>query len=107
MTNERTAQPRQLREAQTAAPKSARIDARLTGEQKDIVTRAAELTGRSLSDFIIASAYENALRTIREHQVITLSANEGRAFISALADPPQPNTAARKAAARYLKSRSA
>lgn len=106
MTAERTVRTPRPRSLRRAATKSARVDARLTGEQKEIVTRAAELTGRSLTDFMITSAYENALRTIREHQVIALSANDARAFINALANPPEPNQAARKAASRFAKSRS-
>ena len=69
---------------------SARIDARLTPEQKAVIQHAADLQSRSVSDFVIECAYAEAERTIREHEIITLSAQESMRFAELLLDPPAP-----------------
>ena len=81
--------------------KTARFEARITAEQKTLFLRAAALTGRSLTDFVVASAQETAVRTVREHEAMTLSARNREAFVSALLNPPTPGKRLRKAALRY------
>lgn len=81
--------------------KSERLEARISKEQKEIVQRAAELSGRSLTDFIIDSAMEAAERAIRTHQVLELTARSTAAFTASLANPPAPNDNLRRAAQRY------
>jgi uncharacterized protein (DUF1778 family) len=88
-------------ETESRSSRSARLEARITAEQKDILSRAAALLGRSLTDFVITSAYETAARTIREHETMVLSERDRKAFVSALLDPPAPGARLRKAARRY------
>jgi len=83
------------------AAKTARLEARLTGEQKALIQHAADLTGRSLTEFIVSSAQEVAARTVREHGVLTLSGRDRQAFIDALGKPSLPNKRLRQAASRY------
>jgi uncharacterized protein (DUF1778 family) len=83
--------------------KTARFEARITNEQKNLFLKAAALTGRSLTDFVIASAHETANRTVREYEVMRLSARDRETFVSALLDSPAPNARLRKAAQRYGK----
>jgi uncharacterized protein (DUF1778 family) len=61
------------------------------------------LTGKSLTDFIVASAHENASRTVREHEAMVLSIRDREAFVSALLHPPTPSTRLRKAARHFRK----
>lgn len=82
-------------------PKSERLEARLTAEQKEVLQRAAALGGSSVSDFVVRSAQREAERILREHDVVTLSARDSRVFVEALLNPPAPNDAFRAAAARY------
>ncbi|HYP41896.1 MAG TPA: DUF1778 domain-containing protein [Chloroflexia bacterium] len=91
---------RKYREATTAA-KSARLEARVTQEQKSIVQRAAQLRGLSVTDFLTTSAQSVAEAVIREHNVITLTAQDSIAFAQALLNPGEPNTALRAAFARH------
>lgn len=63
--------------------------------------RAAEMQGRTLTDFIVASAQDAALRTIEELQIIRLNAEESRTFAEALINPRGPNKKLREAARRY------
>lgn len=78
-------------------PRTSRIEARLTKDALAIVKRAAEMEGRTLSDFIVAAAQEVARRTIEDHQVIRLSAEDQARFVDMLLDPPEPTDALRRA----------
>jgi uncharacterized protein (DUF1778 family) len=81
--------------------KKERLEARITTGQKTLFLRAATLTGRSLTDFVVASAQEKAMSTVREYEAMTLSARDTAAFVSALLNPPAPGERLRKAARRY------
>ena len=78
-----------------------RLEARVSREQKDLFVRAAELQGRSLTDFVIASAQEAAIATVRTHDALALSERDRRAFVSALLSPPAPGKRLKQAAQRY------
>jgi len=54
-----------------------------------------------VTDFVIGSAHEAASRTLREHEVMTLSGRDREAFVAALLDLPAPGDRLRKAARRY------
>lgn len=82
----------------TGSTRSARIEARIAPEALTIVKRAAELQGRSVSDFVVAAALEAAARTIEEAQIIRLSVEDQRAFAEAILNPPPPSPALVRAA---------
>jgi uncharacterized protein (DUF1778 family) len=81
--------------------KRERLEARVSTEQKELLQHAADLQGRTLSDFVVESAQRAAEEVIRAHSVVMLSARDSRAFVEALLEPPMPNGALRTAAARY------
>ncbi|MGO8841926.1 MAG: DUF1778 domain-containing protein [Methyloceanibacter sp.] len=81
--------------------RTARLEARIAPEVLEILKRAAELEGRSVSDFVVAAAQEAARRTIEETHLIRLSVQDQRAFVAAILDPPEPNDAMRRAAAAH------
>ena len=86
--------------------RSARIEARIAPEALAVVKRAAELQGRSVSDFVVAAAQEAAHRTIEETHLIRLSADDQRRFVDLLLNPPEPAPAlerAKKAHARLIR----
>jgi uncharacterized protein (DUF1778 family) len=87
----------------TAAPGAGlqRLEARVTPEQKHLLRRAAELSGRTLTDFVVASAQEAALKTIERHTVTALAAGDQQAFVEALLHPPAPSPRLRTAWRRY------
>ena len=78
-----------------------RLDARVTREEKEMIETAASLRGTSASDFVRMATREAALKTIREHEVLTLNEEEKRIFVEALLNPPKPNEAALAAARRW------
>lgn len=88
-----------------AGNRTARIEARIAPVALRIVKRAAELQGRSLSDFVVAAAQEVAHRTIDEAQVIRLSVEDQERFVNLLLKPPVLPPAlkrAKKAHARLI-----
>ena len=81
--------------------RTARIEARIAPNILDIVKRAAEIQGRSLSDFVVSAAQEAALRTNSETEIVRLSVEGQRAFAEAILDPPEPSEGLRKAFASH------
>jgi uncharacterized protein (DUF1778 family) len=79
-----------------------RLEARLSRRQKALFQRAADLQGRTLTDFVVSSAREAAVRTIDEVRTIRLNAEESRAFAEALLNPRRPTARLRAAARRYI-----
>ena len=65
-----------------------RLEARITIEQKALIQRAADLEGRSLTDYVVSTVQDAARRTVEAHDVMVLSAAQSRAFVDALLDPP-------------------
>ena len=82
-------------------PRSQRLEARVSAEQKQLLIRAAELQGCSLTDFVIASAQQAAVETVRTHDALRLSERDRQAFVSALLAPPTPAKTLQRAAERY------
>jgi uncharacterized protein (DUF1778 family) len=78
-----------------------RLEARVTPAQKALIERAAALSGRTVTDFVVSSAQAAAEETIRTHEIIALTARESAAFVEALLNPPAPGENLRAAAQRY------
>jgi uncharacterized protein (DUF1778 family) len=70
--------------------RSTRLEARLSPETLAIVKRAAEIEGRSVSDFVVAAAREAAQRTIAGTHVLRLTPADQQALADALGTPPKP-----------------
>jgi uncharacterized protein (DUF1778 family) len=83
------------------ASRPQRLEARISKAQKDLFVRAADLQGRSLTDFVIASAQAAALETVRTHDALSLSDRDRQTFVSALLSSPTPAAALQRAAKRY------
>ena len=87
--------------------RTARLEARIAPQALAIVKHAAELQGRSVSDFVVAAAEEMARRTIEEAHLIRLSVDDQRHFAELLLDPPALLPAmkrAREAHARLVRT---
>jgi uncharacterized protein (DUF1778 family) len=77
--------------------RSARLEARITPDALDIVKRAAEIQGRSVSDFVVTAVQEAARKTIDDTQLIRLAVEDQRAFVDALLEPPPLSPALQRA----------
>ncbi|WFT81221.1 DUF1778 domain-containing protein [Methylobacterium sp. CB376] len=86
------------------AARRERLEARISSDQKDLFQRTAELQGRTLTDFVIASVHEAAARTLEDLQTVKLTAEENRAFAEALLNPREPGGRLQAAAQRYIVS---
>jgi uncharacterized protein (DUF1778 family) len=81
--------------------RTARIEARIAPDALAIVRRAAEIQGRSISDFVVAAAHEAARKTVAELEVIRLSHEAQEQFVSLLLNPPPPSPALLRALERH------
>ncbi|HEY4959588.1 MAG TPA: DUF1778 domain-containing protein [Candidatus Limnocylindrales bacterium] len=90
--------PVKNRSAQTA---TGRIEARVLPEQKTLFERAAALRGVNLKTFMVDSMQDAALKTLKDHDLIRLTAEERRIFVETLLSPPGRNQALRSATKRY------
>ena len=86
---------------QQESTRTARIEARIAPDALALVKRAAQIQGRSLSDFVVAAAHAAAQRTIEETEIIRLSIEGQRAFAEAILNPPRPSAKLKKAFARH------
>ncbi len=85
-------------------PKSkARLEARISTQVHSTLKRAAEIQGRTVTDFVVEAALSAATKTIEESHIVRLSLEGQRAFAEALLNPPEPNEALKKAFERHEK----
>lgn len=88
----------------TPPAKTYRFDARLNEEQKFLIQKAADLEGRTMTDFVLHSAEAAAERTIEKRAMLILTARETETFANALLNPPGPGSVLRRAAREYRKN---
>jgi len=82
---------------QKVISRTARLEARISREALAVIRRAAEIQGRSVSDFVVAAAQKAAQKTIEEIEVIRLSREAQEKFAALLLNPPPPAPALKKA----------
>lgn len=85
----------------TSTRKSARLEARLTAEQKSLIERAAGYTGRSVSEFVVQTVQEAAKTVVENHEILRLNREESLALVKRLLNPPAPNRALQRAAREH------
>jgi len=83
---------------------TARLEAHLPASVYALLKRAAELKGRSISDFVVNAARDAAQRAIEDEGIIRLSAEDQQRFAAALISPPAPNAALKRALRRHAKN---
>lgn len=84
--------------------KQARFEARVSPDVHALLKRAAEIEGRSLSDFVVTAARQAAEKTVVQADVITLSYKDQLRFAQALIDPPPLAPAMERAIDRYKRT---
>jgi uncharacterized protein (DUF1778 family) len=86
----------------TAKPSGTeRLEARIKVEQKQLFERAAALQGRSVTDFVLASAEEAAVRTMQNYELIQITGHDRNFFVESVLNARSPSKKLRDAAARY------
>ena len=80
----------------------ARIDTRLSKEQKEFFEKAARLGGfRNLTEFVLTTVQEKAREIVSEREQILASERDAKILFDALINPPEPNVALKDAAKKY------
>ena len=83
--------------------RTARLEARIAPSALAILRRAAELQGRSVSDFVVAAAQDVARRTIEDSEIIRLATEDQLRFAEMLLDPPPLVPAMKRAGAAHAR----
>lgn len=87
--------------ATNAKRKETRLVARASAEIQEIIQRAADYSGTTLSQFLIESAMEKARNVIERTETLHLSMAGADALFAALENPPKANAKLLKAAQSY------
>jgi uncharacterized protein (DUF1778 family) len=74
-----------------AAMKSARINVRLKEADSQLIRRAAEAAGQSVTEFISSTALERAHEVLADQHEFVLDADRWDAFVAALDRPARPD----------------
>ena len=82
---------------------TARLEARISTDLHTMLKRAAEIQGRTMTDFVVFAVQDAAQRAIEQAEVIRLSLLDQQCFAQALLSPPQPVPALKRAFARRRK----
>jgi len=80
-----------------ARGRTARVEARIAPEALAIVRKAAEIQGRSVSDFIVSAAQDAARQTVAEMEILRFSRKAQEQFARLILDPPRPAPALTRA----------
>jgi uncharacterized protein (DUF1778 family) len=84
----------------SSATATARLEARISTDLHAMLKRAAELQGRTMTDFVVAAVQEAAQHAIEQAEVIRLSLADQECFAQALLSPPPLTPALQRAFAR-------
>ena len=82
---------------------TARLEARISTNLHAMLKRAAELQGRTITDFVVSAVQDAAERAIEQADVIRLTLADQECFAQALLTPPEPSPALKQAFARRRK----
>lgn len=82
---------------------TARLEARISTDLHAMLKRAAEIQGRTMTDFVVAAVQDAAQRAIEQAEVVRLSLADQKRFADALLSPPRPSAALKRAMARHDK----
>ena len=68
-----------------------RVVARIAPHVYETITRAVQISGSTINQFIAQSAYEKAQKVIKDEKMIQLSLEDAEFFFNSIDNPPEPN----------------
>ncbi len=86
-----------LASPRTAKPKSGRLEVRISRDLHLMVKRAAEIQGRTMTDFVVHALEVAASDAIEHAGLVRFSVADQQAFANALLAPAMPNAALKRA----------
>lgn len=75
----------------TATARSARLGLRATPQQEAVLRRAAEVSHKSMTDFILDSAYQAAEQVLLDQRLFMVSGSQSQALLELLDRAEQDN----------------
>ncbi len=75
----------------TSSTRSARLGLRATPAQEAVLRRAAEVTHKSLTEFILDAAYQAAEQTLLDQRLFLVSGGQYQALLDMLDRPESDN----------------
>jgi len=85
------------------ASTTARLEARISNDLHSMLKRAAELQGRTMTDFVVSAVQDAAQRAINQAEVVRLTLKDQESFAHALLSPSKPAPALKRAFSRQKK----
>lgn len=79
------------------ATTTARLETRISTDLRTLLQRAAEIQGRTVTDFVAESLWVSSRRVVDEATTLRLSVEDQARFVAALLNPPEPNDALKRA----------
>ena len=80
--------------------RSERVDLRMTPAAKRMLQRAASVTNKTLTEFLLDTGLSAAHDALADRRVFQLDVKRWTAFMQALSNPPKDNQGLRKLLAR-------
>jgi uncharacterized protein (DUF1778 family) len=74
----------------------ATLNLRIKPELRGLIDRAAELTGKNRTDFVLNAARHAAEDALLDHTIFTVSPKAYAEFLARLDSPPRPNAQLRR-----------
>jgi len=81
---------------QRRVPKRSTLNIRIKPEVRGLIDRAAEMTGKTRTDFVLDAARHAAEDALLDRTVFTVSPKAYAAFLKRLDAPPKPNERLRR-----------
>jgi uncharacterized protein (DUF1778 family) len=79
------------RQRETSQRRDAVINVRLTTKLRDLIDRAAQVVGKTRSDFILESAHKHAIDVLLDQRLFSLDSKQYDEFLRVLDEPAEPN----------------
>lgn len=86
-----------------AVVSTARLEARISTDLHAMLKRAADLQGRTMTDFVVTAVQQAAQQAIEQSDVIRLTVADQERFAKSLTAPPKPVPALKRAFSRRRK----
>lgn len=86
-----------------SAATTARLEARIRADLHATLKRAAEIQGRTMTDFVVSAVQDVAQKAIEQADFIRLSVSDQEVFAKALINPPALKRALKRTAVRQRK----
>lgn len=82
--------PAQASRDRTAPKRDTTINVRLSVKTRDLIDTAADLSGKTRSEFILESARQQAIDVLLDQRLFSLEEADYTAFLRALDEAPEP-----------------